>query len=482
MFDIQNSGSICQDTMESWEMDEYAVDVGGRRLGLGHRREIAWSEPRVSGTGPCWNSFGDGDVLTARTFVRAAGGLLTGVCERVGEPADVEGLVECLSAVLRTTGRESALPLGTLGYDGRDGYATANAEIARQAAAIGEWIVQWAAEAARESAAETTGGPRTERLAVRSRCEGHLWTPRAAALLTGESGSPEAMELFNEWLHQLVLLRDAMLPFTGWESVPFPVAPDGLRRLTSARQSLLAEILTRRVRHTAVVAFAQEVVTGTRGPAGYGFQDGRGLVLPAVIGGSPLEAPRSLLAWHPARVALGSPDAGGDVTTFGYADADHGETPRVTVPSGSRRDDQDEGGPGVSARVIPTRTGDGLTRLGLELRDGTRRSVADLGQVLRGHRYSYRAVPAAGDDAPPGDAEEHSARRLDAWALLDAPGLVTAPDGVNLVATGGDPLVALALLGRIHPENVILRHGEEWPAVLAAGKAGPARFVIDLTP
>lgn len=52
--------------------------------------------------------------------------------------------------------------------------------------------------------------------------------------------------------------------------------------------------------------------------------------------------------------------------------------------------------------------------------------------------------------------------------------------GVHVVGAGGDPLVALALLGKIRPENVVLRSDENWAAVFAAGNGNGGLFVLDM--
>lgn len=45
----------------------------------------------------------------------------------------------------------------------------------------------------------------------------------------GPKGSPEIMQLFNEYLHQLILLRDALMPFENWEEVPIMIL-EGIKR------------------------------------------------------------------------------------------------------------------------------------------------------------------------------------------------------------------------------------------------------------
>ena len=44
--------------------------------------------------------------------------------------------------------------------------------------------------------------------------------------------------------------------------------------------------------------------------------------------------------------------------------------------------------------------------------------------------------------------------------------------------TDGDPLLTLALLGKIYPENVVIAGNAPWDAVLAAGKGYGAKFVL----
>jgi hypothetical protein len=55
---------------------------------------------------------------------------------------------------------------------------------------------------------------------------------------------------------------------------------------------------------------------------------------------------------------------------------------------------------------------------------------------------------------------------------------VTADDGIHLLPTGDDPLLTLALLGKLYPGNVVLAGTANWGAVLAAGKGYGARFVL----
>ncbi|WP_144406981.1 hypothetical protein [Paenibacillus sp. IHBB 10380] len=55
-------------------------------------------------------------------------------------------------------------------------------------------------------------------LALRSRCDQHLWTPQVAKTLIGPAGGPALIQLFNEYLHQFVLLRDPLSRYCGYST------------------------------------------------------------------------------------------------------------------------------------------------------------------------------------------------------------------------------------------------------------------------
>src|SRR5690606_34613231 len=105
--------------------------------------------------------------------------------------------------------------------------------------------------------------------------------------------------LYNEWLWQLVLLRDALIPFTGQQRVRFRADRDGLTRLADARDRFVVEIMTRRVAHAALTRFAAELLAPGAVPGDvrefYGFQADGALVLPPVALDGPLLRPVHLL-------------------------------------------------------------------------------------------------------------------------------------------------------------------------------------------
>ncbi|MEV4043213.1 hypothetical protein [Streptomyces sp. NPDC049744] len=406
-----------------------------------------------------WNTFpATGTTLTARHFFTAAEPLLQGIIDdNALTSADIEVLEDQIRATLALGTRETSLPLALGPHS-----APAARELGAQAESIGRELASWSTEALERLLTDPVPLPAGP-LVVRSHCYGHLLTPPAADLLLGRRGGPVTMQLYNEWLHQIVLLRDALLPFTNWQDVPLLITPTGLRHTAPARDAFLTELLVRQIRHTSVVAFAREVVTGTSGPAGYGFEAGGGTALPAVLGRPPLTAPRYLLTWRPD-------PAVGEAATYVPEVQDYYAAPRTLVedlpPAATAS------GP-LTGRIRSAPVVDGSRTARIEVtHDGTTAHV-DLGQALRGHRFAQRADSAAGD----------AAGTVNAWSALRAPGLVWTQAGdVVLDATGRDDLVVLALLGRLYPENVILRPAGRPAVPTPPGGSGPSRLVTLVDP
>ncbi|MFF5672552.1 hypothetical protein ACFY8S_20875 [Streptomyces hygroscopicus] len=422
--------------------------------------------------GSRWNTFpAAGTTLTAREFFTATEPLLQGIIDdNALTSADGEVLEAQIRATLALGTRETSLPLA-IGPDS----APAARELGAQAETIGRELASWATAALERLLTDRIPLPAGP-LVVRSHCYGHLLTPPAADLLRGRRGGPVTMQLYNEWLHQIVLLRDALLPFTNWRDVPLLITPTGLRHTESARDTFLTELLVRQIRHTSIVDFARQVVTGTSGPAGYGFDTSGGTALPAVLDQPLLTAPRYLLTWRPGPAA-------GETVTYVVEVADYYAAPRTLVEQLPPATAQS--GP-LTARTVTGPPADGTRTARIEVtHDGTTAHV-DLGQALRGHRFALREDFAA-DGALTGDGPSRTA---EVWSALRASGLVWTEAGdVTLDATGRDDLVVLALLGRLYPENVTLRPGGR-PAARTTGGGGgtsadgkgPSRLVILVDP
>ncbi|GLP64924.1 hypothetical protein TUSST3_15440 [Streptomyces sp. TUS-ST3] len=418
----------------------------------------ASTKPSPALGGSRWNTFPvAGTALTAREFVTALEPLLQGIIDdNALTSADVEVLEAQISATLALRARETALPLA-VGPDS----APAARELGAQAETIGRELVSWATEALERLLTDRIPLPAGP-LVVRSHCYGHLLTPAAADLLLGRRGGPVSMQLYNEWLHQMVLLRDALLPFTNWQEVPLLATPTGLRHIEPARDAFLTELLVRQIRHSSVVDFARHVITGTSGPAGYGFDASGGTVLPAVLDQPPVTAPRYLLTRRPDPAA-------DDPVTYVAETRDYYAAPRTLVehlPPATAAP-----GP-LTARTVTEPASEGTRTARIEVTHDSTTAHVDLGQALRGHRFARRGGQAAGDASPAAEV----------WSTLRAPGLVWTQGGdVTLDATGQDDLVVLALLGRLYPENVTLRPADDRARPTTAGARGPDRPPNPLT-
>lgn len=395
--------------------------------------------PAVGGSR--WNTFPAASGMTAREFFTGAEPLLQGTIDALPR-CDFDVLRAQIHATLGLGTRETSLPLA-IGPDS----ARAARELGAQAESVGRELASWTADALVRLRGRRTPPPAGP-LVVRSHCYGHLLTRPAAELLLGSTGDSVAMQLYNEWLHQIVLLRDALLPFANWQEVPLLVTPSGLRHTEQARDRFLTELLVRQIRHSGIVDFARHVVTGAPGPSGYGFDADGGTVLPAVVDGPPRTAPGYLLTWRRDPAATGTAAYVAEPRDY-YAAP---RTPAEQLPPATA-------GPGpLTARVVTGEAADGTRTARIEVtHDGTTARV-DLGQALRGHRYARHRAAA---DAPAADGITTPGP----WAVLRAPALVSAEaSGITVDATGQADLVVLALLGRLYPNHVVLRspghHGD----------------------
>ncbi|KAK4120363.1 hypothetical protein N657DRAFT_579872 [Parathielavia appendiculata] len=425
-------------------------------------------------------------VYNVRQLVVSISPLLNAIVSQLGEgpPTDPPArsvLVDGLAASLATTGRESTLPLTHSTQD------TARREIAYQATRVAKTLIRYVHDAAGPSAADAS-------LRIRSPCEGHLWTPAVASLLLGPRSNAQLMELYNEWLHRMILLRDSLLPFENFDEVPLviPEGSQGIRDVEEPRKLFLVHCLTGSVQHTAIVNLSKVFTTRKLPPGGYGFQYSQGLVLPAFLSGS-----RSLhlLRYHPARF-----DNSETEVLFDYEHPDYFSAPRSEVHKKETAVPAD--GWNLSS-LLRTRTAvtessfaiDGgndslrrIVKLRLTLDSGTCVAI-DLGQIARGRRYAYEVTSRSKTNGTgiaaiakhfPSTALVHSTADI-----LSQPGLVTSPRAQEgspstiHIIPAPEPVIKLALLGKLYPENVILfRDLDDLDAITRTGKGFAERFVI----
>lgn len=445
-------------------MIDYEIEIGRHRLGLGRRIAAPAFYGAPATAGEHWDIVPG--AYSVDGLVKTLDLLLEAVVRQLGRAADREALIDGLEAAMSIGGSESVLPLDALALAD-----PARVEIAEQARRIGVGLAARARRANGLRSGEILARPgQLENLRIRSPCEGYRWTGSVVGQLMGPAGGRNVMQLYNEWLHQFVLLRDGLLSFTNWEQVPLVfVGSGGMRMIERSREVFVAGLRSRRLPHAAIVAlgyglFADHPPDG----AAYGFQAAPGLALPAVLGSRPGNASQYLLTWHPA----GFVPTTGSVTALLPKEDDY---PSDTGPDAANVGIDAPPLAAVAGRLVASPGADGAT-VALALDLGSSQVTVDLGQILRGHRNLHRprdGLSAVRGGVPP-------AKALPARSVLRLERPVHAGGGVHIVGAGGDPLVALALLGKIRPENVVVRSDENWAAVFAAGNGNGGLFVLDM--
>lgn len=417
-------------------------------------------------------------IYTPRQLVEGFAPLLDAVVLRLGnDPPDTKParvrLLDNVAANLATDTREATLRLP-------EPLDISRREINQQANRIGKSLVRWALESSAESF--------DPEMYLRSPCEGHLLIPSNVNLMFGDRSQPHLMQLFNEYMHQMVLLRDALLPFQNYEEVLIPVdrKARGIRHLEPARSQFLVELLTKHATQRGVVSYAKALLAPGllhTTSAGYGFQYAHGTVLPAFLAAGP--TPLHLLQYIPAKL---NPDA--TDTLFDCQFQDYYSAPRVEIPAGTqtpasdlrsfppRKETQVQN---ASVGLVGSSAEKELRQLEVrfELDDGKCVAV-DLGQIARGHRYSYLAQSGS-TDTDQSTSTIPSAILHDPIRVLEAAstGLFTAKEGGIHVIPTGDSIIALALLGRLYPENTILLPANgSLDRAVKTGKGFEPKFVI----
>ncbi|KAL4783846.1 hypothetical protein BJX76DRAFT_348296 [Aspergillus varians] len=458
--------------------------------GVGSQEDI-WSAATTTPPG----------VYNIHELVLRTSPLLDAVVARLGPdpptgPSARNILIEGLQASLSTTGRESTFPLTPNPQE------RTRTEIIIQAHRISKTIVAYARDAPFHEAAP--------RLRIRSPCEGHLWTPAVASLLTGRRGNAQLLELYNEWLHRMILLRDSLLPFENFAEVPIVIphtSTRGIRDFEEARKLFLVQCMTGAVQHQAIVDIAKVFTSRTLPRGGYGFQYAHGLVLPAFLSGS---SSIHLLRYHPAKLDDSSADL-----LLDYEHREYVNAPQTVLRSDSEEDTTsvtkwnlssllpfDSCALQSSAIAIDNSSNDPrrrIVRLRLTLESGICIAV-DLGQITRGRRYAYELQHYSNGTSINGHGKTNGATTPKSNGvevkslprtlihkvadILSQPGLVISPrashdDSAIHVIPVADPIIKMALLGKLYPENVILvRDQESIEAVTKTGKGFSERFVI----
>lgn len=428
-------------------------------------------------------------VYTPRQLVQSFSSLLDAVVSSLGKDSSARqsarhSLLDNMSANLSIDSREATLRLSEPLDDSRR-------EIRSQADRIGRSLVTWAREFESKSF--------NPELRLRSPCEGHLLTPKNVDLMFGDQNEPHLMQIFNEYMHQMVILRDALLPFQNYQDVLIPVdrRARGLRHLEQARSQFLAEILTKHATQKGIVSYAKRIIApelASNPNVGYGFQYKYGCVLPAFLSGGP--TPLHLLQYIPS--ILASPE---EPATFDYVLEDYYSAPRATISNGitlpldipdaeiqSRLIGDGPGVQHISIQLAKSKATNGTHHLNFVLELDSGYSVAvDLGQVSRGHRYSYFAEDTSATTTIEDSANilgqpktSQSKLSYDALGILGKVDseLLTAEDGLHIIPVS-HAAIALAISGKLYPQNTIfLPKDEILSKAKNFGKGFGPKFII----
>lgn len=412
-------------------------------------------------------------LYTPRQIVQACAPLLETVLHHLGRdpeggPTARDMLLDNLASNLALNTRESSLQL----------HATdaARVEIAKQAIKIGKTLVEYARE---EAANKVAYDPA---FVIRSPCEGHLLKEKVAQLMFGPRSRSHLMQIYNEYLHQLVLLRDALLPFENYQDLIVPIVqrkrPLGLRFIESTRTMFLAELLTKAITQKTIFKLAQALLLPeSQASGGFALQYRGGLIVPAFLNGS---KSTRLLSYLPSQL-IASSDALFESTIDDYFSA-----PRIELMTRSNAVDEHHtlNACSIVATFPEEESIPGTQHLSLRLDFKQDQHVlVDLGQIARGRRYAYdirNRQPVETETSDMVALQSHTQ-----WDILADHGdeLITAKaNGVHLIIVDS-PIMLLAVLGLLYPENIVIIGGHQSVRdALQHGKAlsdGP-RFVVQL--
>lgn len=422
-------------------------------------------------------------VYTPRQIVLLVSPLLESVIAKLGvDPRNAISsrklLVDGLASLLSTVSRESTMPIPPSTTD------ASRREVAKQSFRISKTLTQYI---------DDVSDPRMEsNIRVQSPCEGYLWTDAVAHLLRGPRGNRQLIQLYNEWLHQMILLRDSLLPFQNYAEVQLSVecrTGPGLRDFEAPRSKFLVQCLTRTVSQTALIDIAKVFTAPSLPSGGYGLQYSHGLILPAFLSGS---NSLHLLRFHSAYLDGSVAKTGAEIL-FDYEYANYPSAPRSEICDPIEIIPPHRWSHALSSVVksemkecslaVEKSNDKSQLRYSLKLRiilnEGVRVSV-DLGQVSRGRRYAYQMAETRDTlKAPSTPGFSTPASLCNPASILTQPGLVTSQDSGIFLIPAVNPVIGLALLGKLYPDNVVMLGGQQPPAVAEAiGKDYGPKFVL----
>jgi hypothetical protein len=438
----------------------------GLRIGIAKRFHPKGSDGPTMPEGTPWNL--PAGAYTPRQIVEANAPLLETVVHHLGPspPGELparEQLIDNLASNLALNTRE-----GTITISAND---PSRIEMAEQAEKIGKILIEYVRN--------VTDVTYDAAYVVRSPCEGHLLQPHVALLMFGPRSLRHLMQIYNEYLHQMVLLRDALLPFENFEDVIIPITAEpgrkrGMRHTEEVRTNFLAGMMMKQVTQRSVINSARSLLAPELlGGNLIGFQYQYGTILPSFLAGG---NSGRLLRYVPAIT-----DPHSIRVAFHNEILDYYTAPRTDFPTAQNLAFSNAAET-PRASLIPVGKGSSSLELVLEYPDGTHATV-DVGQSGRGYRYANfirtpKTSPSTANEAIEG-VQMHSARSV---LTLSGSCLVLPTKGIHLIQAKSK-IELYALLGKIYPDNVVvieegqsLRHALEG----AGGFADAGRVIIQL--
>ena len=385
-------------------------------------------------------------------------------------------LVDGLEASLSTQTRESTMPMS------RDVTDVSRIEMGRQAVKVGKYLVQLV---------DDLSSPDMEsNVVIDSDCEGYVWTRRVSDLLRGPRSNGRLLQVYNEWLHQIVLLRDALLPFENFAETQLCIqcrSGPGLRDFEDLRSKFIHHCLTRTVSQSTLVDVSKAFTAPTLPLGGYGLQYSQGVILPAFLSGS---SSLHLLKYHAARL-----DTSGLELLFEYEYENSPAAPRTEICgpikvispgtwpaeifAATLSPEVEECAMVVENPTNNKRQPKRLLQLRLRLEGGIGVSV-DLGQIARGRRFAYQVAQNGSSSrgaSGPGLSKPSALQKT--TAVLTQPGIVTSRTAGMRLIPAEDPVLRLALLGKLYPENVVMLPAGSHPRKAEElGKSHGPKFIL----
>ncbi|KAF2806143.1 uncharacterized protein BDZ99DRAFT_423609 [Mytilinidion resinicola] len=383
-------------------------------------------------------------IYTAKDVVREIAVLFESVIVQLGPdppgtPSTRSILMDGLRSSLSHEGREATLLLS-------DWKSAEPCEITKQALRVGGALYSYASEVNHK----VQGDPH---LTVYSPCEGHKWIPPAGRLLRSARSSPILMMLYNEWLHQMTCLRDGLLPYANFEEVQLNLqdtSARGTRPLEEIRENFVLKIRGGSANRADFVDVAKVFTAPSLPSGGYGFQYQKGTVLPQSLFS---EGRSSLLRYIPTALV----EAGNEPVLF-----DFGSdllTSSETIDTSSLASSS-----AAPSRLIETAiTAEGTRRDSFEI--GASQQLKLIGTFEKGQSFAVGIgrILRGLDQARHFDLSDEKwltgkkdSGFHEASEILSVKGTLSQTKPVLIVVHASDPVVRLALIGKLEPGSVYL--------------------------